>query len=136
MSCSNLPGGYDMPLKGRTLFDGPTAHTKRILMIDDTRDELDVSCRLDLIARNFWAGRDALKLMGPWDLLYLDHDLNSFSNDAPNGSSEWTGYDIMRFLEENPQFLPGNIRCISSNPPGRQRIEMVIKKLYEGKSNV
>mgnify|MGYP003439180954 FL=1 len=99
----------------------------RILLIDDTRDETspEVSRRVDLIARNYWAGIDALVVMGPWDLLFLDHDLNSFENDR-----EYTGYNIVNFLEDNPHFMPKDVQIVSSNPVGRQRMGVVLSKLY------
>lgn len=101
----------------------------RVLLIDDTRmeDAPNIMRRIDLIARNFISGKDALVKMGPWDLLLLDHDLNSFD---PTGR-EWTGYDIMRLLEDFPEYLPGKIEIVSSNPVGRQRMQVVIDKLYK-----
>ena len=96
------------------------------LLIDDTRDETHVSCALHMIARNYFAGITALTCGIKWEILYLDHDLHTYDDD----SREWTGYDIMLFLENNPQFLPKKIICVSSNPPGRARIEQVIEKLY------
>ena len=102
----------------------------RVLLIDDTRTEEapNIMRKVDLIARTFWTGLDALKLMGKWDVLLLDHDLNSF---VEGTNKEYTGYDIMCFLEENPQFLPGRIEVVSSNPVGRKRMQLVIDKLYK-----
>lgn len=99
----------------------------RILLIDDVRTETDsnVARRVDLIARNYWTGIDALKLMGPWDLLLLDHDLSSFIDDK-----EYTGYHITCFLEENPEFMPKDVKLVSSNPEGRRRMSQVLSKLY------
>lgn len=101
----------------------------RTLLIDDTRDEAapNIMRRLDLIARTYWTGVDALVRMGPWDVLLLDHDLNSF---APETGKEYTGYDVMCFLEAHPGYLPGRIEIVSSNPVGRQRMQVVIDKLY------
>lgn len=106
---------------------------KRILLIDDTRTEEALNCRLDIIARNFWEGIKQLHNNGPWKILYLDHDLNSFSED---GTREYTGYDIMLYLENEKQIgnlevIPEKIICISSNPPGKKRIEQVIERLYK-----
>lgn len=103
----------------------------RILLIDDTRmeDAPNIMRKVDLIARTYWTGIDALKLMGPWDLLLLDHDLNSF--DAVDSSLEYTGYSIMCFLEGNPEYCPARIEIVSSNPVGRKRMQMVIDKLYK-----
>lgn len=105
---------------------------KRVLLIDDTRTEEapNIMRKVDLIARTYWTGKDALIKMGPWDVLLLDHDLNSFDKDGPSGG-EWTGYNIMCFLEEHPEYLPGRIEIVSSNPVGRKRMQMVIDKLYK-----
>lgn len=96
------------------------------LLIDDVRDESHTNCELHTIARNYFSGIAALTSGIKWDTLFLDHDLSTFDDDG----KEWTGYDIMCFLEINPQFLPNKIVCVSSNPSGRARIEQVIKKLY------
>lgn len=94
--------------------------TTKILLIDDMRD-----IKADVVARTFDEGIKALKNKGPFTTLYLDHDLG---DENPTK----TGYDIMCFLEENPQYLPERILCISANPVGRQKIQVVIEKLYNG----
>lgn len=90
----------------------------RVLVIDDLR-----VIEADYTARTFEDGIKALKSGGPWALLYLDHDL---ADENPSH----TGYNIMNFLEANPELLPGRIICVSSNPVGRQRIQTVIDLLY------
>ena len=101
----------------------------RVLLIDDTRmeDAPNILRHVDLIARTYWTGRDALVKMGPWDLLLLDHDLHSYDDQGV----EWTGYSIMCFLEEFPELKPGKIEIVSSNPVGRKRMQVVIDKLYK-----
>lgn len=101
-----------------------------MLLIDDTRaeDAPNIMRKIDLIARTYWTGIDALTKMGKWDVLLLDHDLNSF--DFDNGK-EYTGYNIMCFLESNPEYLPDKIEIVSSNPVGRSRMQVVIDKLYK-----
>lgn len=94
----------------------------KILVIDDQRD-----IKADKVARTFTDGINALK-SDKWDVLYLDHDLGSFVDGV-----EKTGYDIMVFLEENTEYLPGRIEIVSSNPVGRRNMQIVIDKLYEGK---
>jgi hypothetical protein len=94
----------------------------RTLAIDDSRELPEAS----VLARNFNEGIRQLELNGPWDLLLLDHDLASFDNDG----KEKTGYDIMCWLEENLQFLPKKIECVSANPVGRSRITLLITSLY------
>ena len=102
----------------------------RILLIDDLRDLRVLAPRYvgnqsyeGRTARNYEDGVQALQ-EGGWDLLLLDHDLGD-----PR-QPEKTGYDIMVFLEENQELLPGKIACVSSNPVGRARINQVIDKLY------
>lgn len=96
------------------------------IMIDDTRDETNVNTSLDFIARNYWSGLHLLRTVKKIDTLFLDHDLHSYDS----AGREWTGYDIIKYIEENPEVMPGKIICIIGNPPGRARIEQVIKKLY------
>lgn len=105
----------------------------KVLLIDDIRDIEMVMPNYrsysDFTAttvRNFQMGIIALKMHGPFDILFLDHDLASFDE---NGK-EKTGYDIMCFLEENPEYLPGEISIVSSNPVGRRNMQVVIDKLY------
>lgn len=105
----------------------------RVLLIDDTRDETsdEVYTRLDVIARNHWEGMKQLMNNGPWNVLFLDHDLNSFDLGT---SKEYTGYDIACALEkwahENDwALIPKEIYCVSSNPEGRKRINMALKNI-------
>jgi CheY-like chemotaxis protein len=62
-----------------------------------------------------------------WDLLYLDHDLGDFS--GPDGR-EMTGYDVMCWIEANPEHLPDEIILVTDNASGRPRMKMVCDKLY------
>lgn len=91
----------------------------RTLLIDDLR-EIDA----DVIARSFSAGMYALEFEGPFDILYLDHDLGD--ENIAN-----TGYKIISWLEENIQFLPKSIILVTANPVGRKQMEVVIKRLYK-----
>lgn len=88
----------------------------KTLVIDDLRFFETASVH----ARNYEEGIYQLKNCGPWDLLYLDHDLGE----------DKTGYDVMCWLEENTEYLPGEIVCVSANPVGKDRITQVIDKLY------
>lgn len=91
-----------------------TKETPNILLIDDLRTIIGaVTCR------TYAEGIAALQATY-WDTLYLDHDLGE----------EKTGYDVMCFLEANPDRLPGKIKLVTSNPVGRERMEVVIRKLY------
>jgi len=86
-----------------------------VLLIDDIR-HVPVATK---VARTFQEGIDALQSQ-KWDILLLDHDLGE----------EKSGYDVMCWLEQNPDHLPGEIACVSANPVGKARIEQVIRKLY------
>ena len=98
-----------------------TTGPERKLGIDDERELRFCG----VLCRNYWEGINALTNMGPWDVLYLDHDLSSYHDGC-----EFTGYDIMCFLEENTHLLPKKIELVTANPAGRKRMEMIIKKLY------
>jgi len=93
----------------------------RTLLIDDLRN-----IEADRVARTFDDGIVALRDEGPWDELFLDHD---YGDPDPHKNGE----GIMKFLEENPGLLPGNIILVTANPVGRQRMEVIIDKLYAAK---
>jgi len=101
----------------------------KILLIDDLRSEdiieITYGKRPTHVARDYDQGIKALKEEGPFDLLYLDHDLGDY-----NKFVERTGYDVMCFLEENPQFLPKEIVFVTANPVGRKKMMAVYRKLY------
>jgi hypothetical protein len=92
----------------------------RTLLIDDKRD-IDAT----RVCRTYYDGLAALKHEGPWDILYLDHDLGE--KDGRDGTG------IMNWLEANPQYMPKQIKVVSSNPVGAARMELIIKKIIEGK---
>ena len=56
------------------------------------------------------------------EFVSLDHDL---------GEGKGTGYDVVRYIEEqcviNPNYLPPRMYCHSANPPGKTAIESCIK---------
>ena len=94
---------------------------KKILAIDDVRDFPDA----DYIARTAKDGIRALREDGPWDLLHLDHDLASIGDDG----RELNGYNILCWLEENPQYAPAEFHLVTANPVGRKNMEMVITNI-------
>jgi hypothetical protein len=93
----------------------------RTLLIDDLRE-----IEADVIARNYDAGIHALMTMGPFSTLYLDHDLGDYSYGL-----EKTGYDIICWLEANPEYLPKEIVLVTSNPVDRGKMQSVIDRLYK-----
>jgi len=107
----------------------------RILLIDDQRNFNDVT----RVARTFDEGIRALQ-EGNWDLLYLDHDLGDTRGSdlvpRPENKNDWTGYDIMCWLEQHPEKLPGRIVIVSANPVGVERMRLVVRKLYSGRRSM
>lgn len=97
---------------------GKSTPKVRVLLIDDARN-----IKADFVARTFDEGIYALLNEGPWDILYLDHDLGD-----PDPSK--TGYDIINFLEANPTLLPDKIVLVTSNPVGRKKMQSVIDRMY------
>ncbi len=95
--------------------------TIRELLIDDMRNR-DV----DRIARTYDDGILALEKEGPWDVLYLDHDLGCFSE-----GKEYTGYDVLCWIEAFPEFAPKKIELVTSNPAVRIKMLQTIEKIYE-----
>lgn len=100
------------------------------VLIDDLRDidfvDSAWTVRVTHVARTFAEGINALK-QGGIDILLLDHDLGCFDDDG----NELTGYKIMLFLEEHPEYLPKKIILVTSNPVGRAKMQTVIDKLYQ-----
>lgn len=98
-----------------------------ILVIDDKRYFPENYLDTYSYARTYDDGIKALK-NGKWDMLFLDHDLGCFKD-----GREYTGYDIACWLEENPEYLPNEVICISSNPVGKNRIMQAIKNAQKRK---
>jgi CheY-like chemotaxis protein len=55
-----------------------------------------------------------------WDLLLLDHDMGE----------EKTGYDVMSWLEGNPEKCPKAVYLVTANPVGGMVMMLVVKKMY------
>lgn len=97
----------------------------KTLLIDDLRD-----IKATVVVRTFEEGIDALKIQGPFDILYLDHDLGQETLYQNEYSNDRTGYTIMCFLEEYSQYLPKDIIFVTSNPVGRKRMQVVKDRIY------
>lgn len=100
--------------------------SKRCLGIDDCRELSFCS----VLARTYHDGIRALKFYPKWDELYLDHDLGAVQTQFTESGRELTGYDVLCFLEENPEYLPKEIILVTSNPVGREKMQKLIEKLY------
>jgi len=91
---------------------------ERVLLIDDMRN-----IKADRVCRTFDEGLKALRDDGPWDVLLLDHDLG-------DKNPRKTGYDLLVFLEEYPRYLPKQIRLVTQNPVGVEKMTKLIDALY------
>lgn len=70
----------------------------------------------------------------------LDHDLTEeqMEKGGMYGSvyedGQRSGYDVVCWLEEHPEFWPKNgVKVHSANPAGRQRMQQVIDRFYSTK---
>jgi hypothetical protein len=92
---------------------------KKVLLIDDKRNGNYV------IARTYESGIFLLTSC-KWNTVILDHDLGCFKD-----GKEYTGYDILCFLEEHSEYLPEEITLITANAAVREKMQKLINKLYE-----
>ncbi len=91
---------------------------EKILWVDDIREPIWECTK----AKTYSQAIEALE-KELFDYLYLDHDLG-------NQDGKKTGYDILCWLECHTDRLPKEIILITGNPSGRERMELVVKKLY------
>ena len=75
---------------------------------------------------------EALEMLmtGEVEMASLDHDLCFEDQMRTDGYKEKTGYDLMCWIEEHPDYWPEYMDCHSANPVGRARIEQVIEKIW------
>lgn len=68
---------------------------------------------------------------GKYDFASLDHDLSEMATIGILQPGEKTGYDVVCWLEQNPQHWPENgVRVHSMNPAGAERMRRVIEAHY------
>ena len=48
---------------------------------------------------------------------------------------EYTGYDVLCWLEEHPKYIPEKIIVITQNPSAREKMNLVIKKIEKETQN-
>lgn len=99
------------------------------LWLDDIRDPSSFGC-----IGYTWVktAQEAIAMLetGEVSKASLDHDL-SVEATLGRWEKEVTGYDVILWLEENPSFWPAHgITVHSSNPVGRQRMQVVIDHHY------
>lgn len=115
----------------------------RILVLDDdeVRHERFAEVFKTYDIKHVWTYDEAchaLEHLGPWDLVYLDHDLNDFEaksmaeHEGPYGGyyRELTGFDVVRFITRQlaKEKHPPEVIVHSWNPGGAR---MMITELRE-----
>lgn len=61
----------------------------------------------------------------------LDHDLSEMATIGQPGPNEKTGYTVVCWLEEHPEFWPEDgVKVHSMNPVGAKRMRQVIEAHY------
>lgn len=98
----------------------------RVLFVDDMSARWASVQRRGLVA--VWANTalqaiDLLKRF-PWQVVYLDHDLETFVYDPQR--REVTGVDVIRSIAESP-FKPEHVIVHSGNPYGATRMAAELK---------
>lgn len=99
------------------------------LWLDDIRDPSQFGCIGFTWVKT---AQEAIALLetGTVESASFDHDL-SIEATMGNWRNEITGYDVILWLEEHPEFWPvGGVRVHSANPIGKQRMNVVIEKHY------
>lgn len=99
----------------------------KILVIDDERTIEGA----DHTAKDYDSGIKALKTMGPWDLLYLDHDYKPEHAKDPLADHADNGTALCKWLAKNQEYLPRiEINIVSTNPIGVIRMGNILIQFY------
>ena len=64
------------------------------------------------------------------DILFLDHDLNGKAF-VDSNAEEQNGYDVAKWVSENPLKFPKTIVLHSLNPDGRRNMEEILRRSAE-----
>lgn len=82
----------------------------------------------------YWAktAEEAIAILqtGAVTFASLDHDLSEMAIWGLSPSEEKTGYDVVRWMEENGVWPSGGVKVHSMNPVGKARMEAVIARAY------
>jgi len=82
----------------------------------------------------YWAktAEEAITILqtGAVTFASLDHDLSEMAIIGLAPSDEKTGYDVVRWMEENGVWPSGGVKVHSMNPVGKARMEAVIARAY------
>jgi len=126
------PGAYVRHPKADVTYNGFGAYYRNPWMGCISRDQM-TGVLLGIIAeKNRMA---MLRLFLHWSLkgFLLTYKVLDNGKDPKDGHSEKTGYHIMLFLEEFPEYLPKEIILVTSNPVGKVRMQQAIDSLKKRK---
>lgn len=98
-----------------------------VLAIDDERPCLFA----DVLCRTAEAGIKAIQTMGPFDAIFLDHDLCALKTQHDDRGIELTGYSVILFLEEHPEFMPQEIHLLTNNGSGRDKMVLALDHMMD-----
>jgi len=94
------------------------------LLIDDQRNLNGFGCDCSaIVARTFDDGLAALQEGEAYTLLLLDHDLG-------DTDPKKTGWDLLCWLERNPDHLPKDIKLVTNNGAVYLKMKALVDKLY------
>ena len=99
----------------------------RILILDDNENRhKEFNKRLiGHVVKNVYTVEETIKYLEEekWDFVFLDHDLGGKINE-PSGPS--TGYEVARWLQNNPNRQPDQIVIHSYNPTGARNMKSLL----------
>lgn len=106
----------------------------RILILDDSQERLDQFSKrlvgnMVIMCKTARSCINHLKQAGPFEYLFLDHDLGGLAH--VDSRREDTGAGVARFLYANPQLKPSKIYVHSFNEPGRKYIKSLLPEAIE-----
>jgi hypothetical protein len=111
----------------------PEERTLRVLWLDDVREPWKHGYINAEWVKTAAAAIEALKT-GKYDFASLDHDLAEEHypwNCSDITATTGTGYDVVCWLEQNPEFWPKHgVRVHSANPVGKARMWVPIDRHY------
>lgn len=103
-----------------------------ILVIDDNKEVPTYDFTDVTYARTVAAGIEQLDKHGPWDEIWLDHDMGTLPGTL-TVSEIWPVVDWLvnrEIAAEEPTDWPRTIRVISYNPVGAMRMRMALEPYF------
>jgi len=95
-----------------------------VLVLDDDNNRL-VRFRRGLLNHNVTTATNAKEAIAQlqshdWDVVFLDHDLGGTGQPEPSGPG--TGWEVAKWLQDNPKHIPPHVIVHSFNPAGAKNM--------------